>query len=72
VFSLLVTPQEERYVPVSIAKSAIERMVTDIEAMKARHQEVVASMDAQYQKIEQQTQRHYLDFIQELKVIDGR
>lgn len=40
----------------------------DMALMKVRHQDIMQKLDAQYRNIEQQSQQHYITFIQDLKV----
>jgi hypothetical protein len=66
--SLHLTTQEDRYIPLALARSHMEKMMVELNNMKERHGQTVAKLDAQYRQIEENTQNHYLEFIQELKV----
>lgn len=59
---------EQKYIPLSLARTTIENMTGDMENMKKKHQELIYRIDSQYKKIEEDTQSHYLKFISELKV----
>lgn len=59
------SPQEgAQLIPIEFAKNHIHQIEEDMKFMHERHAKLIREMDDNYNKIEEETQNHYVEFIE--------
>ncbi|KAJ4459094.1 hypothetical protein PAPYR_4883 [Paratrimastix pyriformis] len=59
--------REEAFIPLSLARGKIQEIIRDFHQMKSEYVQIVADIEKNYRKIEDETTEFYTDFIAKLK-----
>ena len=59
--------KEQSYIPLSVAQDTIKRMTGDMEAMRARHADLLRKVQQYYSDREATARQHYVSYIEDMR-----